>query len=374
MSIINVLQWNGPPSVLAWRHPNGEIMAGSQLIVKEHQHAVLMREGRMIGPFLPGRHSLDSKNYPVLKGFIGLATGGASPFPVEVWFVNRTIDLNVRWGTSTPMQVKDPAYGIMIPVMGYGMMGVTIADTKKFLLKLVGSAGTYDCEMVEQHFRAILLSSIKSHVARAIAERGLSILDLAAHVRDLSDDLGRSFAAEFAEFGLSVVAFRIESITTREGDPAVVRLRDALARKAEIQILGTDFAQSESFEVMKRAAANEGGTAAPFIGAGLGLGMGAAIGGQAGVIGAHLATQVGRCGSCGDPIPPGAKYCPGCGKGVASTAAACRACGSAVPSSARFCPSCGAPSGTRCVACGAELAGGARFCPGCGRAAGGGTA
>ena len=71
MSITNVIQWNGPPSMVAWRHGNATIMHGSQLIVQEHQHAVLMKEGRMIGPFLPGRHTLDTKNLPVLKTLIG---------------------------------------------------------------------------------------------------------------------------------------------------------------------------------------------------------------------------------------------------------------------------------------------------------------
>ncbi len=375
MSIVNVIQWNGPPSVLAWRFPNGEIMHGSQLIVKESQHAVLLKEGRILGPFLPGRHSIDTKNLPVLKTLIGTATDGASPFPAEVWFVNRAIDLNVRWGTATPIQVKDPTYSIMIPVLGYGMLGVTVSDTKKFLLKIVGSIPAYDRETVEDHFRAILMSSIKTHIAKALVERKLSILDIAAHIREMSDALNELFALEFAEFGLSVVAFRIESITTRENDPAVVRLRDALARRAEMQILGTDFAQTESFEVMKRAASNEGGTVAPFVGAGLGLGMGATIGSQfgnqAGGISGNLNLEGTRCGSCGASSPPNSRFCSGCGKAMSTAPQPCRACGTALSAGAKFCSGCGAATTPRCSKCSGELAPGARFCGNCGTPAGG---
>lgn len=367
MSLINVIEWNGPPSVLAWRYGNNAILHGSQLIVKEHQHAVLLKEGRMIGPFLPGRHVLDTKNLPVLRSLIGAAAGPRTPFPAEIWFVNRTIDLNVRWGTSTPIQIKDPTYKIMIPVMGYGMLGVSIADTKKFLLKLVGALPNYDHETVEQHFRAILISSIKTHIAKSLMERQLSILDIAAHILELSQDLQNLFKEEFAEFGLEVVAFRIESITTREHDPAVVRLREALARKAEMQILGTDFAQTESFEVMKRAASNEGGTVSPLVGAGLGLSLGANIGSQAAQISSVVQPSATPCPGCSAPLPQGAKFCPGCGRAAQGTGAACASCKSPLAAGAKFCGNCGTPTVVKCSGCGVESPGGAKFCPSCGK-------
>lgn len=370
MSIINVIQWNGPPSVMAWRYPNGEIMAGSQLVVREHQQAVMMKEGRMLGPFPPGRHTLSTKNLPVLKTLIGMATGGDSPFTAEVWYVNKTVDLNVRWGTSTPIQVKDPEYGIMIPVGGYGMLGVTVADAKKFLLKIAGALPTYDRDTVESHFRAILLSSIKTHIAKALLERKLSILDIAAHIRELSDDLQGLFKSEFAGYGLGVEAFRIESITTREDDPAVVRLREALARRAEMKILGTDFAQTESFEVMKRAASNEGGAVGPFVGAGLGLGMGASVGGQIGSLAGHLNAQptpsVAKCAHCGGMNVSGARFCTSCGKDPSGVASARCGCGATVPVGSKFCAECGAPAAVTCPKCGTVADADDKFCAGCG--------
>lgn len=369
MAILNVLEWNGPPSVLAWRHPSDSILLGSQLIVKEHQQAVLMKEGRMLGPFLPGRHTLDTKNIPVLKAFIATVTGGHTPFPAQVWFVNRTIDLGVKWGTATAIQIKDPTYNVMIPVLGYGVLGITVHEARKFLQKIVGALESYDRKAVEDHFRGILLTSIKSHIARSMVQRRLSILDIAAHMDVLSEDLERLFADEFGEYGLKVIDFRIESITTREDDPAVVRLRDALARKAEFQILGTDFAQSESFEVMKRAADNEGGGVGPFVGAGMGLGVGAVVGAQAAGLGAVVQPTARACPSCSTPVSPGARFCPGCGTpagGASAPRTACRHCSSQVPAGASFCPSCGTPASSVCKKCGAEAKGSAAFCANCG--------
>jgi membrane protease subunit (stomatin/prohibitin family) len=250
--------------------------------------------------------------------------------------------------------------------MGYGMLGVTVSDTKKFLLKLVGALTNYDRETVEQHFRAILISSIKSHIADSLLRRKLSILEIAAHLRELSDDLNKLFTTEFAEFGLSVVAFRIESITTRDNDPAVVRLRDALARRAEMQILGTDFAQIESFEVMKRAAANEGGTVAPLMGAGLGLGLGAGIGANAAQVASTMRTGPATCAICSTAVPAGAKFCPGCGKAPGAPAAACTSCNAPLAPGSRFCAGCGTQAARKCPGCGIDATAGSKFCAGCG--------
>jgi hypothetical protein len=56
--------------------------------------------------------------------------------------------------------------------------------------------------------------------------------------------------------------------------------------------------------------------------------------------------------SCGAPLPPGAKFCPSCGKAQPAAAAApvspdlapprkCPYCGAELPFGAEFCPSCG---------------------------------
>lgn len=366
MPILDVIKFDGPPSVIAWRHPSESILNGSQLIVAETQHAVLMKEGRMIGPFAPGRHSLDTKNLPVLRGLVGLATGGRTPFTAEVWFVNRTINLNIRWGTATPMQIKDPAYELLIPVMAYGQFGVSIEQTKQFLLKLVGTLRVFDTGTVSDYFKGILLSRIKNDIAQAIIRRKMSVLEITAHLSEISQDLQFAFEQEMGDFGMKVHAFRVASITTREDDPAVVRLREALARRAEYQILGTDFAQAESFEVMKRAASNEGGSTAPIVGAGIGFGLGGAIGSRAADMGSDLGSTRIPCASCRSMNERGSKFCRECGSGLTDATARCPACKASVRPDGRFCSECGASMRARCRACGDELSSGSRFCGKCG--------
>ncbi|MDE8209606.1 SPFH domain-containing protein, partial [Erysipelothrix rhusiopathiae] len=41
--------------------------------------------------------------------------GKKSPFKAEVWFVNKAHTLDIKWGTTSPIQIQDPKYGIYVP-------------------------------------------------------------------------------------------------------------------------------------------------------------------------------------------------------------------------------------------------------------------
>jgi len=373
MALLNVIKCEAPPSVLAWRHPQNAILYGSQLIVSETQYAYMMKEGRMIGPFGPGTHFLETKNYPILKNLIGLVTGGASPFSAEVWFVNQTIDLGLRWETATPIQVMDPVHDIMIPITSYGSFGIMVVEPKRFLMKLVGALPEFTREKIEIYFRGKLITSIKSHIAKALLEKKISILEIAAHLKDLSLLLENDLKKEFAEFGLRIKLFQIESITTDANDQAVKVLSEALAQKASMKILGTDYTQFQSFDVMKRAASNEGGAVGPLLGAGLGLGMGATIGAQAGSVSSPFNTQRGvPCSKCGTVNSAQAKFCLDCGTNfhAVKSVGSCPGCSQPLASGARFCPNCGATTIMRCKKCGTDTSvldpSGTKFCGACG--------
>ena len=66
MAIVDVIKWNGAPDTLAWKYPSEELGTWTQMIVAESQEAFLFKGGQPIGPFLAGRHTLDTANYPIL--------------------------------------------------------------------------------------------------------------------------------------------------------------------------------------------------------------------------------------------------------------------------------------------------------------------
>ena len=108
MAIVDVVKYNGKPDVLAWKYPNEELGTWTQLIVNESQEAILVKSGKVLDVFGSGRHTLDTANIPILNNIVNLPFGGRSPFTAEVWYINKGYNLDIKWGTPTPIQIQDP--------------------------------------------------------------------------------------------------------------------------------------------------------------------------------------------------------------------------------------------------------------------------
>lgn len=298
MAVIDLVKWDGSANLLAWKFPSTELSTWSQLIVNETQEAFVVHGGVYDGPFGAGRHTLDTPNIPLIRELIGIPFGGTSPFTAEAWFVNRAINLSIPWGTPDPIQLEDPKYKIMVPVRAFGQYGVQVGDSKKFLLKLVGTLRGFDIQTLNNYFAGVFITRIKQLIASTIIDSEISVLEIAPHLETLSAKLQEALARDLEEYGLRLSQFNINSINVPEEDPAVMSLKAALAKRAELGILGFTYQQDRSFDVLETAAGNEG-AAGTVLGAGIGLGIGAGIvpsmqqmtNGQGGVMNTAPATE-----------------------------------------------------------------------------------
>lgn len=287
MNIIDRVKWDGNPDTLAWKYPSQELSTFTQLIVNDTQDAFVVKDGVIDGPFGAGRHTLSTENIPLLRKLIALPFGGKTPFSAEVWFVNKVSKLDLRWGTPDPIQVQDPKFGIMVPVRAFGQYGIRIADSRKFLTSFVGTMGIFNAHTLAEYFGGIYTMRIKTAIAGAIVNSGRSVLELTADLGDLSTAIQQALAADISAYGVELTQFSLLSINVPENDPGVRQLTAALARRAEMDIVGYDYQQERSLDILHAAARNEG-TASPLLGAGLGAGMGMAIGGTVSQLAAKL--------------------------------------------------------------------------------------
>ena len=300
MAVIDIVKWNGTPDILAWKFPSEDLSTWTQLIVNETQEAFLVRGGVYEGPFGPGRHTLSAENLPILRSVLGLPFGGKSPFTAEAWFVNKIVNLDVKWGTPDPIQLQDPKFHMMIPVRAFGQYGIRIENSKQFLLKLVGTVKGFETGVLADYFRGIFITKIKTEIANAIIGQGQSVLEIATQLEKLSAAIKASLSGEMLLYGVRLEQFNINSINLPDEDPAVQTLKTALARKAEMQIVGFNYQQQRSFDVLETAAGNEG-AAGGVMGAGVGLAMGVGIGAPMGSalssVAANIQTQTPQASS-----------------------------------------------------------------------------
>ncbi len=349
MTIFDVIKSDGAEALLAWRFPGDAFSTGSRLIVRESQEAIILKGGQMLATFGPGTHVLDTNNVPILKSLVALPYGGQTPFTFEVWFVNKATVLDVKWGTAEPIQLLDPRFNVLLPVRANGQFGLRVRDSQSFMTQLVGMMGDFSLDRAKSEFRGVMMSSAKDTIAEVILQQNISVLHIATQLEEISTMLQGRLKLQFERYGLGLESFNVVSISVPEDDPAVLSLKRALSKKAEMDIVGYDYRQQRTFDTLEAAAGNTSTGAAPFLGAGMGLAMGLGIGGPMGTAMGGMAAQMSTasaaniCASCRAPSQPGDLFCARCGKPIVGTSvpAPCSKCQALMTADSQFCPKCG---------------------------------
>lgn len=306
--VFDRIKYDGPANELIWKFPYDNLTIGAQLIVNESQEAIFYKGGKSLDSFGPGTHTISTANIPLLQKLINLPFGGKTPFSAEVWFINKTIKRDLKWGTKTPMKLRDPLYGFIIPVRAYGEYGIQINDARNFMTQIVGTLHTADIQTIQQHFTSLIITKVTDIISKYIIQQKVSIVDIPAQVDEISKACKDRISEEFEKYGILITNFYAESINYPEDNPQVEQINQAQANKLQRDIEGFTYQQERSFDVMDSAAQNEGNSG-NLMGAGMGLGMGLGIGGtmgnQMGSIGGQLNTNQNKQNQSTPPPPPG---------------------------------------------------------------------
>ena len=117
MAIIDRIKYDGNSNGSQWlsyKCPSEQFVLGSQLIVNQGQEALFFKGGEALDLFGPGTHTLSTGNLPILNKLVNLPFGGKTPFSAEIYYINKTANLDMKWGTSTPIPLEDPKYGLIL--------------------------------------------------------------------------------------------------------------------------------------------------------------------------------------------------------------------------------------------------------------------
>lgn len=378
MAIVEVVKYNGGPDIFAWKYPSEELGTWTQLIVNESQEAILFKGGKALDIFGSGRHTLSTANIPLLNNIVNLPFGGRSPFTAEVWYINKLYSLDVKWGTATPIQIQDPKYQIFCPIRANGTFGIRIEDSKKFLLKLVGNMDVFDKETLVKYFRGVYITKAKDAISSYVIHKKISIMEINAYIDELSVHMQEVLQPVMDEYGIKLVNFYVNDISIPEDDPAVKKLKEALAKKAEMDIIGYNYQQERSFDTLEGAANNNSSGSATFMQTGIGLGMGFGIGGAvknnfSGVSEVLDTNESIECPKCHTKITKNQRFCGSCGFDIVSAneenhkekKIVCSQCGNELNPKSKFCSECGKKYNP-CPECGEDLKEGVDSCPHCG--------
>ena len=294
MAIIDVLKYDGPNNVLVWKWRSvsnsdreKELRLGSQLVVNQSQEVCFIKGGQMLDVFGPGTHTLSTKNLPILSSLIGLAFGGDSPFTAEVYFINKSVSMDAKFGLM-PFNMIEPNFKIPIPVTSRGSFALAVSDSKIFLNKIVGTVGDFETRTLSQYFRGVITEATKNAITKIAREQKLSPLELESIVFEVANAVRGLLASTILEYGLELKLFNIEAIPIIDDDPKVKKIiedyqrimaedteeRMRLKRRADnLDVYKVERSFDTSEKVAENMGGGLGGDGGNLIGTMIGMGM-----------------------------------------------------------------------------------------------------
>lgn len=391
VQIADIIKYEGDNSTFIWKHPLEDFNSTTQLIVHESQEAIFFLNGQALDLFGPGRHILETQNIPLIKKFFNKATNDKTPFHCEVYFINKTEQMAIKWGTNSKVQYVEPTYKFPISIGASGEMSLRVEESRRLLIKLVGTENVLEQNKLVEFFRSLLMTKIKSYIAQIIKSNAINIFEIDENLELFSNNLKDKLSDDFLEYGIALERFFVTTIVKPDGDLQYEKFKelhfrqyadiaeaqlqqkvDIIEQQTEAQKIvieaqavaqkrateGYTYQQERGYDVAEKIAENEG--SGSFSSAGIGLGMMTGIGGtiggavsgvlndavnpitQHGVIIQQVTDSQNKyCDNCGTELTVSAAFCDECGTPQKQQNPTCKYCGFKFEKTGKFCPKCG---------------------------------
>ena len=312
-NIADIIKYEGDNSTFIWKHPCEDFNSLTQLIVHESQEAIFFMNGQALDMFGAGRYTLETQNIPLIGKVLNRATDDKTPFHCEVYFINKTEQMNIKWGTDSRVQYIEPTYGFPLSIGASGEMSLRAEDSRKLLLKLVGTERYLSQQQLVNYFRSFLMTRVKTYIAQVMKTNNINIFEIDENLAMFSNAIKNLLIGDFADYGVSLEQFFVTNVVKPDGerqyekfkelhfrqyaDIAEAKLRqqteiinaeteaqktiiDSKAQATKRAQEGYTYQQERGFDVAEKVAENE--AVGEFTNMGVGFGTMAGVGGAVG--------------------------------------------------------------------------------------------
>ena len=228
--------------VWKWR-PSGEasstkrenaIRYGSSLRVKDGELAVFVyqqKDGSMqdfiVGPY---DQTIKTANFPVLSSIVGLAFGGASPFQAEIYFMNLSGNIQVKFGIPY-FDVFDPRFmDFAVPMAARGTITFNITDYKAFikLNRLIN----FELEDFNKQIKDAVTKYVKGVITNIPADKGMPVLQMERKILEINEIIATYLKPRLEnDFGVNMKGFDLATIEVDKESDGYAELRKVTAEQ-----------------------------------------------------------------------------------------------------------------------------------------------
>lgn len=231
--LASIIKYEGDNNTFVWKHPVEDFNYGSQLIVHESQEAVFYKDGQALDSFGPGRYTLETQQLPLLEKTYKLLSDAEGTFHSEVYFINKTVQMAIKWGTPEKVRFIDPLTGTPLELGASGEMNVQVSNARRLLIKLVGTMkgvswdeGPGLTKSLQASFRPLISNAVKTNLSAVIKNDAIDLLEIDEKLDIISERLREKIVPGFEEYGLTIQQFYVTNIVLPENDPNFKRIRE----------------------------------------------------------------------------------------------------------------------------------------------------
>lgn len=228
--------------VWKWR-PSGEanstkrenaIRYGSSLRVKDGELAVFVyqqKDGSMqdfiVGPY---DQTIKTANFPVLSSIVGAAFGGASPFQAEIYFINLSGNVQVKFGIPY-FDVFDPRFlDFAVPMAARGTITFNLTDYKAFikLNRLIN----FELEDFNKQIKDAVTKYVKGVITNIPADKGMPVLQMERKLLEINEIIAAYLKPRLEnDFGVNMKGFDLATIEVDKESEGYAELRKVTAEQ-----------------------------------------------------------------------------------------------------------------------------------------------
>ena len=227
-----ILKSDSSADILVVKHRVEDFGIGSQIIVNDSQIAIFVSDGKTLGVIESGKYSIEQDNVFLSKENFDDNTVS---FKSQVYFISKSIQSNIKWGTDSKVRMFDPATGLHVELGACGFFNFFISDPSKFLFETIGVNAIDEYGLSAQDFANKLKPNItkivKSDLAKEIRENGINILEVDEYTKEISEKLLITINKEICKYGIQLQEFIISTIITPDDDPNFKRMKEQLASR-----------------------------------------------------------------------------------------------------------------------------------------------
>lgn len=281
----DVIKNTGPGELLIWRQPEEDFNTNSTLIVMPGEEAIFIKGGNIEEVFGNGTYKLSTENYPFISRLRNAFTGGISTFNCVVYFVRKADSQEIRWGTETPIQVRDKVWGIRTDARVRGAYKVRIENPAKLLEKLIGNNVPYQFqEELNKYFESEFQGKIKSAISKFLNGLEQELIGIDAYMDELSEQIEPYIDEVVQDYGLKCVKFSLAGLDIDNSKydeidqsqiASISKVKLAQGDKGVMDVLGEDWGRQQATNILGDLARNPGAGGVGAMGAGMGMGVAA---------------------------------------------------------------------------------------------------